>query len=222
MRAQIIQNVPEMNSEMAEVNRRIINEAGVLTVVLAGLPGCGKTSLLHATIQRMHDRKVGVIVGGYLNMNDVQTFATTADQFAHVNVASAWQLGPHHVHQAIKSLELKSLDMLLIETAAGALCPGIADLGQHLNVGVFSVSAGDDQALKEQDLVRQSALLLLTKADLLPYTAFDVNLLRIQLQTSRPTVRLMEISVRDASGLYPWTSWLESNIVSRFGLEGVV
>jgi hydrogenase nickel incorporation protein HypB len=197
----------------------MLNDAQVFTVDLIGGPGCGKTSLLEATLQRMHDLRIGVIVGDLATARDGQRLAKYTDQVVQINTGKGCHLEAHHVHRAIEKLHLRSLDLLFVENVGNLICPVDFDLGQDVKVGVFSVCGGDDKPAKHTRLVQESSLLLLTKTDLLPHTDFDLKRFDSDVHRRNSTVELMKISVTSGVGLDLWLRWLEGNVASRMGPE---
>lgn len=221
MQVQVIENVLKLNDEIAAMNRRAFREARLFTVDLIGGPGSGKTSLLEATLQRMHDLRIGVIVGDLATARDGERLAKYTTQVVQINTGNGCHLEAHHVHQAIQKLELRQLDLLFIENVGNLICPVGFDLGQDVKVGVFSVCGGDDKPAKHPYLVHESSLLLLTKTDLLPYAPFDLKRFHRDVQERNPHVELLEMSVTSGEGLEPWLLWLEGNVASRMGPDDV-
>jgi len=75
-------------------------------------------------------------------------------------------------------------------------------------VAVFSVAGGDDKAAAYPRLVAESDLVLLTKADLLPYVNFDLELFTSDIQRLNPTLEVIATSARTGEGLQQWEQWL--------------
>jgi hydrogenase nickel incorporation protein HypB len=138
-----------------------------------------------------------------------------------VNTGNGCHLEAHHVRQALAKLDLSCIDLLFIENVGNLICPVGFDLGQDAKVGVFSICGGDDKPAKHPYLVHESALLLLTKIDLLPYVTFDLTHFRRDVRELNSEVELMELSATAGTDLDLWVRWLQQNLHHPQGLMRV-
>ena len=210
MQVQVVQNVLKLNDEMAALNRNRLRQAGVFTIDLLGAPGCGKTALIEATLPRLVPRlRVGVIVGDLTTQRDADRMARFTDNVVQVNTGTGCHLEAHHVMEAMARIDVGSLDMLFIENVGNLICPVGFDLGQHVKVGMFCTTGGDDKAAKHPYIVKECSLLLLNKTDLLPHLPFNLQLFRDDISRLNPTVQLLELSAFTGAGIELWLAWLE-------------
>lgn len=211
MEVAVVENVLKLNDELAALNRQRLKAAGVYTIDVIGAPGSGKTALIEATCRKLAGRlRVGVVVGDLATARDGQRLARFTDQVVQVNTGKTCHLEAHHVRQAIDRVKLDAIDVLFIENVGNLICPVGFDLGQDVKVGVFSISGGDDKAAKHPYAVKESAAVVLTKTDLIPYIPFDVELFRRDVRELNATAPLIELSVTSGQGLEKWTDWLLS------------
>ena len=215
MRAPVISNRFHDPNPIARLNRAALREAGVLTVGVFGGPGCGKTSLIAATIQRLAPGiHVGVIACDIDSHRDADRIAVTSDQVIQVNTGDgACPVDACHVGDALRWLDLKSLDLLLIENVGTLAMSRIPDVGQDASVTVFSVAAGDDKADKHPELVNGADLVVLNKTDLLSSVPFDIGAFRADVGRIKPGVDLIELSAIKGDGLAKWVAWLRGRVV---------
>jgi hydrogenase nickel incorporation protein HypB len=212
----------KLNDELAALNRERFREAGVFVVDMLGAPGCGKTALIEATIQRLSPgTRIGVIVGDLATSRDAQRMARFTKHVVQVNTGKTCHLEANHVHQALKSIDLDRLDLLFIENVGNLICPVGFDLGQDLKVGIFSTTGGDDKAAKHPYIVCESSLLVLNKVDLLPYVPFDLKLFRDDVLRLKPAARLIAMSATTGSGMDAWIEWLSENMAMRPAVAGI-
>lgn len=215
----IVENVLKLNDEVAAENRQALAEAGVYCIDLIGAPGCGKTALLEETLGQLKGRlSVGVLVGDLTTARDAQRLSRHSDQIVQINTGRGCHLEAHQVRRAMGRVDLSSLDILVIENVGNLICPVGFDLGQHVKVGMFSISEGDDKAAKHPYLVHAASVVLLNKIDLLPHVPFNLTTFKEDVQQLNATVPLLEISVRQRQ-IGPWLNWLVEQVeVSRQGV----
>lgn len=216
MRVSVVENVMKLNDEVAWLNRERFEQAGVFVVDVLGAPGCGKTALIEATIQRLSPGvRVGVIVGDLATSRDAERMARFTEQVVQVNTGKTCHLEANHVHQAMKNIDLGRIDLLFIENVGNLICPVGFDLGQHVKVGVFSTTGGDDKAAKHPYIVTESTVLVLNKIDLLPHLPFDIELFRDDVRRLKPDTTLIELSAARGDGMELWDRWLNQQMADR-------
>ena len=212
----IVENVLKLNDTIAAENRQTLAEADVFCIDLIGAPGCGKTALLEATLAAMKDKiNIGVLVGDLTTARDAQRLAKHSDNVVQINTGRGCHLEAHQVRQAMGRLDLKSLDLLVIENVGNLICPVGFDLGQQMKVGMFSISEGDDKAAKHPYLVHAASVVLLNKIDLLPHVPFSMSVFTDDVQQLNPNAPLLQISVWHKH-LSPWLMWLERQVTQTF------
>jgi hydrogenase nickel incorporation protein HypB len=214
MQAPVISNRFHDPNPIARLNRTALRDAGILTVSLLGGPGCGKTALVAETLERlMPDVHVGVVACDIGSHRDADRISRTSEQVVQVNTGGPGVVEASHVRDALNWLDLKWLDLLLIENVGTLALPGAPDLGQDASVTVFSVAAGDDKADKHPELVQASDLVILNKIDLLPSVPFDLPAFRRDVHRIKPTGRLIELSALRGDGFDHWVEWLRSKVI---------
>lgn len=211
MKVTVVENVLKLNDEVAALNRAALRQAGIFTIDLIGAPGCGKTALLEATLERLRPKlRAAVIVGDLATQRDADRLARHAEQVVQVNTGKGCHLEAHHVRQALAGIDLAQVDVLFIENVGNLICPVGFDLGQDVKVGMFAVSGGDDKAAKHPYLVHEASLLLLGKVDLLPHVPFDLKVFEEDVRRLNPQVPLLKLSATTGEGLDAWIDWITS------------
>ncbi len=205
----VVENVLKLNDEMAGMNREVLKRKGVFTIDLMGAPGCGKTALVEATLQKLKGKlRVGVIVGDLTTQRDADRMAKFCDHVVQINTGKNCHLEAHHVRRGMDNVPLDQLDVLIIENVGNLICPVGFDLGQDVKVGVFGVCGGDDKAAKHPYIVAEAALLILNKIDLLPYIPFDLPRFKEDITRLNPTVELLQLSAAKGDGVDQWVEWI--------------
>jgi hydrogenase nickel incorporation protein HypB len=209
MRAPVIDHRFQSPNSVAGANRSLLRDAGVLSVGIIGGPGCGKTTLITATIQRLAPAmRVGVIACDIASGRDGQRISSVSSQVVQVNTHNACcTVDAGHIRDALKRLDLKSLNLLLIEHV-GNLTKAPPDVGQDLLVTMFSVAGGDDKADRHPDLVRAADVVILSKLDLLPAVPFNLLSFRRDIARIKPGCDVIELSATQPDGIDRWADWL--------------
>lgn len=213
MKIEVIENVLKLNDELAEQNRTRLRAAGVPCIDLMGGPGCGKTALLEATLATLgHVMRIGVCAGDLATTRDAERLHALAEQVVQINTGKSCHLEAHQIGQALARFDLPALDLLIIENVGNLICPVGFDLGQSAKVGMFSLSEGDDKAVKHPHIVCACDLLLLNKLDLAPYLTFDRMRFRDEIERLHPGIELVELSAKAKdAGFLRWIQWLTAH-----------
>ena len=206
----IEQDILGKNNEYARANRERFERQGVLALNLVSSPGSGKTSLLTATIERLHGRvPVSVIEGDQQTSNDAERIRATGAPAVQVNTGKGCHLDAHMVGHAVEHLKLEGRGLLLIENVGNLVCPSAFDLGEAHKVVILSVTEGEDKPLKYPDMFHASDLMILNKTDLLPYVDFDVDRCIEYARRINPKLEVLQVSARTGEGMDEWLAWLD-------------
>lgn len=209
---------PKSDTPVKEI-RSALHSAGVFAVNLIGGPGCGKTTLIDQTIDRLRPHvRVGVIAADLRTSRDANRIAAHGAQVVQVNTDEEPSLDAPQVLKVLNVLDLKSLDLLFIENVGSLTVPRAArQLGQDATVTVFSIAAGDDKAQKHQDLVETADAVVLNKIDLLFAVPFDVAAFREDVRQANTSTELIELSAATGLGMDRWCEWLARKVGKRCG-----
>ena len=213
---EVLEGLKAHNDAAARHNRAHFDRAGLLVVNLMSSPGAGKTRLLEATIEALGGRhRLAVIEGDLETENDARRIRAKGVPAVQITTGSACHLDATMVHRALHALPLEDLDILFIENVGNLVCPASFDLGQHASVTLLSTPEGDDKPLKYPVMFRQSDLVLVTKADLLPVLDdFDVAAVEAHLRRLASPAPVLALSSRTGP-LDAWLAWLETGLAER-------
>ncbi len=205
----VVEKIMGANEQIAEQNRRLLDERGILTVNLMASPGAGKTSLILSTIEALRDRvRIGAIEGDTASRVDADRVATTGVPVVQINTGGGCHLDAPMVRHALERLPLDEIDLLLIENVGNLVCPAGFALGEHVNVVIASVPEGDDKPYKYPGMFSVVDAVVINKTDLLPYLDFDRVAFRELIAGLNPKARIFEVSCRTGEGVEAWADWL--------------
>jgi hydrogenase nickel incorporation protein HypB len=206
----IERKVLEKNDEIARQNREIFRRHGILVLNVVSSPGAGKTSILERTLDRLgSSMKIGVIEGDVQTDLDAQRVARYGVPVVQIVTNGGCHLEAKLIQDALSSIDLHDIKLLVIENVGNLVCPANYDLGEAMKVVVASTTEGEDKPLKYPGMFRNASVLLINKIDLLPYLDFDLAALRLHALQINPGLRVFETSCRTGVGIAEWCEWLQ-------------
>jgi hydrogenase nickel incorporation protein HypB len=189
--------------------RHAMARQGTLVVRLMSSPGSGKTALLENTAQRLgKSYKIGVMVGDVETDRDAQRLAPFAPT-VQITTGGACHLEIPLVERALAKFKKVAFDILFIEDVGNLVCPASHDLGEHLRVLLLSTTEGDDKPGKYPKAFRTSDVLVITKADLLPYVPFSPKHAEKDARRVQPALKIFTLSALTGDGVAEWCIFLE-------------
>jgi len=194
---------------MAERNRGFFKALNLLVLNVVSSPGSGKTTLLQKTIERLAgSARVGVVVGDLETDNDARRLRTTGAPVVQVSTGTLCHLDAEMVGRAIGAIDVRALDILIIENVGNLVCPAEFDLGEAHKVVILSVTEGEDKPQKYPNIFAAAGLMLLTKVDLLPHLKFDIGTAIEHARRVNPGIEVMQLSAESGAGMDRWLEWL--------------
>ncbi|MEX5285929.1 hydrogenase nickel incorporation protein HypB [Selenomonas sputigena] len=213
MEVKVMRNVLEMNDAVAAKNEELFRSRRVFVLNLMGSPGSGKTSLLEYTLEALKDEmRLAVIEGDLFTTKDAERIERHGVPVIQINTAGGCHLDAPMVEEALASLDLDALDLLVIENVGNLVCPAEFELGQDRKAVVLSITEGDDKPLKYPLMFKEADIALLNKIDLLPYTDFDMESAVGDIRTIHPGIEVLPVACRTGEGLQAWLDWLRQQV----------
>jgi hydrogenase nickel incorporation protein HypB len=199
------------NDRAAEQNRGAFKALNLLTINVVSSPGAGKTTLLTKTINELKGRlRCGVIVGDLATDNDAARLRTTGAPVVQIATGTLCHLEAGMVAEAMKQLDLRALDLLIIENVGNLVCPASFDLGEAVRVVLHSVTEGEDKPLKYPPMFHSADAVVVTKTDMSAAAGFDRDLAMKNIRQAAPHAKIFELSSRSGDGVKAWCDHLVS------------
>ncbi len=215
MKISVVSNILEANDRIAAENKALFDERGIYAINIMSSPGAGKTSLVEKTVEALGDRfRIAVIEGDIQDTCDAERVARLGIPVVQINTGGACHIDGNMVREALSSLDLDGVRLLIVENVGNLVCPAEFKLGEHAKVMLLSTPEGADKPAKYPLMFQESSVLLINKTDLLPYVDFDMAKARRDALAINRNLRIFEISCKTAEGLEGWYDWLSGEIGS--------
>ena len=208
------------NDAIAAENRRALQAAKTLALNLVSSPGSGKTALLVETLKRIGETcALAVIEGDQETTADADRIRATGAPAIQINTGKGCHLDADLVRTAMARLGTPASGILFIENVGNLVCPAGFDLGEAHKVVIVSVTEGEDKPLKYSGMFAASALMVVTKTDLLPHLDIDIDRLIENARRINPTIGVLKLSAKSGEGMDRWIHWLETARALRLATD---
>ncbi|MCF2972240.1 hydrogenase nickel incorporation protein HypB [Synechococcus sp. Nb3U1] len=212
-------NLLHANQHQADHNREHFDTWGVTCLNLMSGPGAGKTSLLEKTLAVLADQlRIAVIEGDMTTHLDAERLRRYGIPVIAINTGRACHLDAAMVagglHQLASLLDVRQLDLILVENVGNLVCPAEFEVGEHAKVALLSVTEGEDKPLKYPIMFRAADCLLITKVDLAPVLDVDLDRIQANIREINPSVPIFPLSAKTGEGLDLWLSWIREQMGS--------
>lgn len=209
-RVTIEEDLLASNNAYAAENRQRFADTATLALNLVSSPGSGKTTLLARTLAELKaDIALAVIEGDQETSFDAERIRATGVPALQINTGKGCHLDAHMVGHALDRLPPPEGGILFIENVGNLVCPAAFDLGEAAKIVILSVTEGVDKPLKYPDMFHAARLLLINKADLLPYVDFDVDAAIAYARRVNPDLQVITLSAATGEGIAEWLEWLK-------------
>lgn len=217
-RVEIEKKVLNENQLLAEQLRERYRANGVCCVNVISAPGSGKTLLLERTLERLAPgTRVAVLTGDIQTENDAKRLARFGFPVKQIITGGTCHLDAKMIGKHLEGWDLDQLDLLVVENVGNLVCPSSYDLGEDCKIVLLSTTEGEDKPLKYPSIFAKSALMVLTKVDLLPYVSFNADLARENARRVNPQIEIIDTSSTTGEGLDRWMEWLQRQQSQKAG-----
>ncbi|MEO0077451.1 MAG: hydrogenase nickel incorporation protein HypB [candidate division WOR-3 bacterium] len=201
------------NDALAAGQLELLDKHGVYSINVMSGPGAGKTSLIERTIDRLHDRlRIYVIEGDIQGDLDARRVIAKGAACTQINTRGACHLDGMMLGPVFTGIDLKKVDLLIIENVGNLVCPAEFKLPAHANVTILSTPEGSDKPAKYPLMFTKSDILIVNKIDLLEYVDFDIKALEKSVRRLKPDLPILPLSCRTGEGLKAWFDWLDAQV----------
>lgn len=213
-RVTIVENILSANDQVAQLNRKLLDEKKIFSINLMASPGAGKTSFILQTIKALSaSYRIGVLEGDTAPVTiDADRVNAAGMPAVQINTGGDCHLDAVMVNKGLGELPLDQLDVMIIENVGNLICPAAFKLGTHVNVLIASIPEGDDKPYKYPAIYRGIQVLIINKTDLLPYVTFNMDYFRQGVEMLNPGLITFPVSCKTGEGIEEWVKWLAAQV----------
>jgi hydrogenase nickel incorporation protein HypB len=204
-------NLLKANDFVAKAIRERLPEIMVINVCSS--PGSGKTTLMQETGKRLAGKiNMAVLVGDPETERDAVRMREVGINALQIVTGGMCHIEAQMILQALDHINLDGVDLLFIENVGNLVCPAAFDLGEDYRVTILASTEGDDKPKKYPRMFLTSELMVISKADLLPYVPFSIEAVTKDARDVNPDIEVMTISSLKGDGMEEWCEWLLNKV----------
>ena len=211
---EIKKSVFEDNDREAEKLRGELKEQGVLLLNLMSSPGSGKTTMLISTINALKESlRIAVMEADIDSDVDAKKIkAATGIDTIQLHTGGMCHLDAEMTRQGLENLNLKDIDLAILENVGNLVCPAEFDTGSCCNAMILSVPEGHDKPLKYPLMFSICDVVLINKIDVAPYFDFDFDECVRNIHLRNPKAKVMPICAKTGEGVGAFADWLSAEV----------
>ncbi len=190
------------NRELAEGNRKLLDEHGVFAVDVMGSIGSGKTTLIGQMVRRLKgERRIAALAGDLTTTIDADRIQAEGASVIEVNTGKECHLDANLVKKGMAELDLNEIDILIIENVGNLICPGEFPLGAHKRMVIISVTEGPYMVLKHPYIFMDADVVAINKTDLSEAMSVDPAKLEKDALRVKPSLKVVRTNGRTGEGV---------------------
>ncbi|MCK5328472.1 MAG: hydrogenase nickel incorporation protein HypB [Candidatus Latescibacteria bacterium] len=190
------------NRELAEGNRKLLDEHGVFSVDVMGSVGSGKTTLIGQIVRRLKGkRRIAALAGDLTTTIDADRIQAHGATVIEVNTGKECHLDANLVKKGMAELDLDEIDVLIIENVGNLICPGEFPLGAHKRMVIISVTEGPYMVLKHPYIFMDADVVAINKTDLSEAMNVDPAKLEKDAHRVKPSLKVVRTNGLTGEGV---------------------
>ena len=195
-------NILQVNKELAQKNLEMLQKHHVTAIDIMGSIGAGKTSLIEQLVQKLKQNyRIAVFKGDLTTTIDAERIGRHGVQVVTINTGRECHLDAHVVSKAVEKIDIKNIDLLIIENVGNLICPAEFPLGTDKRVVVISVTEGPYMILKHPFTFMNADVMVINKKDLAQTMKIDTKQLENQAKEVKPNVKVAVTNALTGEGV---------------------
>jgi hydrogenase nickel incorporation protein HypB len=118
-----------------------------------------------------------------------------------INTGKECHLDANLVKKALQRLDLKKINLLLIENVGNLICPAEFPLGSDKRLVVVSVTEGPYMIVKHPFIFMDTDVVAINKTDLAEAMKVDAKKLEQDVKTINPRIKVIATNARTGKGV---------------------
>jgi hydrogenase nickel incorporation protein HypB len=190
------------NQRLAEDNKRLLHGNSAKAIDIMGAIGSGKTTLIEKLVRLLKDRyRIAVFKGDLTTTIDAELIARHGVETVAITTGKECHLDANLVRKALQKLNLKVINLLLIENVGNLICPAEFSLGSDKRLVVVSVTEGPYMIVKHPFIFMEADVVAVNKIDLAKPMGVDVKRLEKDVKTINPRAIVVPTNGRTGEGV---------------------
>ena len=212
-RVSVEEDLRAKSDRLAHALRARLDRDRIAAFNLIGAPGAGKTTLLEQAIRSLGAGvPIAVLEGDQATDRDAQRIAGAGSRVVQINTGAGCHLDASMIDRGLDQLQPEPRSLLFIENVGNLVCPALFDLGERAKIVVMSVTEGEDKPLKYPHVFRAAEALVVTKADLIPHLAVDLDECITNARRINPRLVVFVVAALRGEGVDEWCAWLRDHL----------
>ncbi len=206
-RIDVKQSIYDKNDSIADEVNREMSASGTLLINVMGAPGAGKTSVIRRIVEGLGEQSA-VIEGDIESDIDTKALAALGIRTYQINTHGACHLDAPTIRAAVDDFDMPKGGAVFIENIGNLVCPAEFTIGEHFKMLIVTVTDGSDKPYKYPLAFEKADIIVLNKADLLPYVDFDESFFMAGVRALNPDVPVIKVSARAGEGVDGIVQWI--------------
>ena len=213
---EIKKSVFAANEQDADMLRQELKSRGVFLLNLMSAPGSGKTTTLIKTINLLKGKLRIAVMEADIDgdVDAVKIKEATGIQSIQLHTGGMCHLDAEMTRQGLDNLDLKDVDLVILENVGNLVCPAEFDTGSARNAMILSVPEGHDKPLKYPLMFSVCDLVVINKIDVAPYFDFDLDKCKEYIHMRNPKASVIPICAKTGEGVEAFAKWLEEQVLN--------
>ena len=172
-------------------------------------PGSGKTSTILRLVEQLRLLcKVGVLEADIDGDVDTKTMLDAGIPAVQLHTGGMCHLDADMSRQALKEINSKDLDIVILENVGNLVCPAEFDTGAQINLVILSVPEGDDKPLKYPLMFTKADVVVVNKIDAMEVFDFSPGRFMQNLAECCPDAPVFMVSAATGEGIIALSEWV--------------
>ncbi len=206
-RIDVKKSIYNRNDRIADEVNRGMTAGSTLLINVMGAPGVGKTSVIRRVVEGL-ELPAAVIEGDIESDIDTKALEALGISTHQINTHGACHLDAPTIQAALGAFAVPQDGVLFIENIGNLVCPAEFTIGEHAKMLIVTATDGSDKPYKYPLAFEKADIIVLNKADLLPYVDFDESFFMAGVRALNQGAPVMKVSARAGEGVDGIIQWI--------------